>query len=183
MRSRSVRLSLGVPVAVAAAVLLAATSAGADGASLGDPRDPGPLDIARIAQRHRTDDEVTYRVRFRERFAKRVLVHRFELYLEGRRGTTSPFESPSTLVYGRTVRDDDRIFMRLSYFDVEMVTHRLADVALRKRPRAVVVTIPTSLLSTTMPFTYRWVARTEFDPIGAPRIEDQTDWLWHRIRP
>ena len=146
-----------------------------------DGVDGGRLDIARIAHRHGGDAEVTHRVVFRERFAKRLLVRTFELYLEGRRGTTSPFTSPSTLVYGKTLRDDDRIFMRLYFFDVEMVTHRLADVRIRKRARSAVVTIPVSVLSTTTPFTYRWVARTEFRHPGEPTIEDQTDWLWHRI--
>lgn len=164
------------------AVLAIATPATADPASMRDPRDPGTLDISAIAHRHDGNGDVAHRVVFGERFAKRALVRTFELYLEGRRGTTSPFESPSTLVYGRTLRDENRIFMRLYFFDVEMVTHRLADVPIRKRPRSAVVVIPTSLISTTAPFTYRWVARTEFRSPGEPAIDDQTPWLWHRIQ-
>jgi len=170
-----------VASAAAFAIIVTASPASADGAAMPDGVDGGRLDIARIAHRHGGDAEVTHRVVFRERFAKRLLVRTFELYLEGRRGTTSPFTSPSTLVYGKTLRDDDRIFMRLYFFDVEMVTHRLADVRIRKRARSAVVTIPVSVLSTTTPFTYRWVARTEFRHPGEPTIEDQTDWLWHRI--
>lgn len=165
-----------------AMMVISMMPARADTLSLVDTRDGGRLDIRSIAHRHGSGDEIVYRVTFHERFRKRLLVRRFELYFEGRRGTTSPFTSPSTLVYGRTMRDEHRIFMRLAYFDVEMATRRLADVRLRKRPRSVIVRFPHSLISSTTPFTYRWIARTEFKPRGEPRIEDLTRyWLGHRI--
>ena len=167
--------------ASAIALALSATPSAADDGRLGDARDLGPLDIASIAHRHADTAAVTHRIVFRNRFPKRALVRNLELYLEGRRGTTGPFTSPSTLVYGRTLRNDDRIFMRFYFFDVEMVPHRLADVPIRKRPRAVIVRIPTDVVSTTIPFTYRWVARTEWTTTGAPARIDQTDWLWHRV--
>ena len=178
MRSIAVRVVLTTS---AIALALGTMPAAADEARTSDPRDAGPLDIAAISHRHRDTAVVTHRVEFRNRFPKRVLVRNFELYLEGRRGTTSPFMSPSTLVYGRTLRDEDRIFMRFFYFDVEMVTHRLADVPIRKRPRSVVVRIPTDIVSTTVPFTYRWVARAEWKSPGSAELVDQTDWLRHRV--
>jgi hypothetical protein len=169
--------------ALVLASALSATSASADADRLTDPLDPTPLDIAAISHRHASEDDVTYRVVFRQRVARRLLVRNLELYLEGRRGTTSPFESPSTLVYGRAMRVDDRIVLRLFFYDVEMVTHRLTDVPIRTRPRSAVMTIPTDVISTTRPFTYRWVARTAIRMPGGPSIEDQTEWLWHRIVP
>lgn len=178
MRTKRFR---AVASAAVIAILATASPVSADEGTLPDGVDGGRLDIVAIAHRHAGDADVIHRVVFRERFAKRLLVRSFELYLEGRRGTTSPFMSPSTLVYGRTLRDDDRIFMRLYFFDVEMVTHRLADVRIRKGARSAVVAIPVEVLSTTTPFTYRWVARTEFRRTGEPTIEDQTDWLRHRI--
>jgi len=179
MRSRPVRNA--VTALVACAALATTLPATADTGSVHDPWDPGTLDISAISQGHAGDGFVVHRVEFRERFAKRLLVHRLELYLEGRRGATFPFESHIPLVYGRTLRDDDHIFMRFYYYDVEMVTHRLADVRLRKHPHAAAVVIPTSLVSTTTPFTYRWVARTVYTPEGEPTVDDQTPWLWHRI--
>ena len=170
-----------VVFASAITLALGTNLAAADLGRTRDGPDPGPLDIAAIAHRHADAAAVTHRIGFRNRFPKRVLVRNFELYLEGRRGTTSPFMSPSTLVYGRTLRNDDRIFMRFFYFDVEMVTHRLADVPIRKRPRSVVLRIPTDIVSTTVPFTYRWVARTERKTPGSPELADQTDWLRHRV--
>ena len=172
-----------IATSAALALALTSTTAAADEGRTLDGPDGGALDIAAIAHRHADTDEVTHRVVFRNRFPKRALVRNFELYLEGRRGTTSPFLSPSTLVYGKTLRDDGRIFMRFFYFDVEMVTHRLADVPIDKRPRAAVVRIPTDLVSTTVPFTYRWVARTAWKVPGEREIVDQTDWLWHRVTP
>jgi len=179
MRSKLARYA--VTALVACAALATTVPATADTSSVRDPRDPSLLDISEISHRHAGAGYVVHRVEFRERFAKRLLVHRFELYLEGRPGATFPFESHIPLVYGRTLRDDDHIFMRFYYYDVEMVTHRLADVRLRKHPHAAVVVIPTSLVSTTTPFTYRWVARAVYKPEGEPTVDDQTPWLWHRI--
>jgi hypothetical protein len=179
MRSTSRRASL---LAIAALVSLVPSPASADGGHLHEGRDPSRLDIVRIAHRHVGDAFVTHRVVFRERVSKPLLVGSFELYLEGRRGTTSPFTSPSTLVYGATRRVGDRILMRLSSFDVEMVPQRIVDVPIRVRARSVRVRIPVAAVSTTTPFTYRWVARTTWSEPGEPIVDDQSDWLWHRIR-